>query len=148
MSRWQLELEPSRSINSQNNTASKIYSTYRGGCQAQPTHCNGHGFVMEIRNLRGTFNSHEVSSKCLEDKGAAKEPLPFLKSIMPLLVLDTQRESIQGHIPFCRRVHLLDTKSEDSRGSILQTLHILHLNPVRFLGYHKTPRGPQCQQIR
>jgi len=145
MSRWQLELEPSRSINSQNNTASKIYSTYRGGGQAQPTHCGGHGFVVEIRNSHGTFDSHEVSSKHLEDKGAAKEPLPFLKSITPLLV---RRESIRGRIPFYHHVHFPDTKSEDSQGSTSQTLRVLHLNLVRFLGYHKTPRGLQCQQIQ
>jgi hypothetical protein len=40
---------------------------------------------MEIGNPCGTFDSHEVSSKHLEDEGAAKEPLPFLKSIMLLL---------------------------------------------------------------
>jgi hypothetical protein len=39
---------------------------------------------MKIGNPHRTFDSHEVSSKRLEDEGAAKEPLPFLKSIMPL----------------------------------------------------------------
>jgi hypothetical protein len=43
---------------------------------------SGCGFVVEIGNPHRTFDSYEVSSKYLEDEGALKEPLPFLKSIM------------------------------------------------------------------
>ena len=95
---------------------------------------------MEIRNPHGTFDSCEVSSKSLEDEGAVKEPLPFLGSIM--LLLDIQRESIWGHIPFYHCVRSPDTKSEDPPDSTLQNLCILHLNFVSHLGYHKMPRGP------
>ena len=66
-----------------------IYDTYRGSSQAQPTHRRGSGFVMKVGNLRRTFDSCEVGGKCLEDKGTAKEPLPFLRSVK--LLLDTER---------------------------------------------------------
>jgi hypothetical protein len=42
---------------------------------------------MKAENFKGAFNSYEVGSKSLDDEGAVKEPLPFLKSI--ILLLDT-----------------------------------------------------------
>jgi hypothetical protein len=36
---------------------------------------------MEVRNIRGTFDSSKVRSEGLEDEGTAKEPLPFLKGV-------------------------------------------------------------------
>ena len=36
---------------------------------------------MKVGNLHRTFNSREVGSKCLEDKGTVKQPLPLLRSV-------------------------------------------------------------------
>jgi hypothetical protein len=89
---------------------------------------------MKVGNLCRTFNSGE----CLEDKGTAKEPLPFLRSVGKLL-LDTQRA--YGTIPFCCRVQYLCTKSEDPQDNTLQIRYVLHLNLVDLLGHQETPEG-------
>jgi len=41
----------------------------------------GGRLVMETRNPCRTINSREMSSKCLENEGATKEPPPFLRVI-------------------------------------------------------------------
>jgi hypothetical protein len=38
--------------------------------------------MMEVKNLHGTLDSTKMSSKRLEDKGIAKEPLPLLIRIV------------------------------------------------------------------
>ena len=46
---------------------------------------------MKVGNLRRTFDSGEVGGECLEDKGTAKEPLPFLRSVSKLLLDQSER---------------------------------------------------------
>jgi hypothetical protein len=66
---------------------------------------------MEIINPHGTFDSCEVSSKSLEDKGAAKEPLPFLRSFIN--IRHNEERAFMVTYLFVIVFALLDTKSED-----------------------------------
>jgi hypothetical protein len=98
---------------------------------------------MKVGNLLRTFDSCEVGGECLEDKGTAKEPLPFLRSAK--LLLDT---AFGGTIPFCCCARYLYTKSEDPQGNTLQIRYVLHPNLVDLLGNRETPEGRRCRWIR
>ena len=90
---------------------------------------------MKVGNLRRTFNSCEVGGECLEDKGTAKKPLPFLRSVKSIISLHGAFKTI----PFCCRVQYLCTKSEGPQDNTLQIQYVLHLNLVDLLGHQETP---------
>jgi hypothetical protein len=82
-----------------------------------------------------------VGSECLEDKGTAKEPLPFLRSVKLIISLHGAFKTI----PFCCCVWYLCTKCEGPQDNTLQIQYVLHLNHVDLLGHQGTPEEWQCQ---
>jgi hypothetical protein len=98
---------------------------------------------MKIGNLHGTFDSCEMGGECLEDKGTAKKPLPFLRSVKLII-----RHGAFKTIPFCCRVQYLCTKSEGPQDNTLQIQYVLHPNLVDLLGHRETPEERRCQWIR